>query len=74
MVYTQETPWHKFSIDVNQDEPISVTISIGISFYPYDVLDDLISKADESLYQAKKWVLIKSWQVQVCIKIEIVKN
>ncbi|WP_392537236.1 diguanylate cyclase [Legionella sp. 227] len=46
----------QFSIDVNQDEPISVTISIGISFYPYDGkrVDDLISKADEALYQAKK--------------------
>ncbi|WP_454782353.1 diguanylate cyclase [Legionella sp. WA2022007384] len=45
-----------FSIEINQEEPISVTISIGIAFYPYDGkrVDDLISKADEALYQAKK--------------------
>ncbi|HHW4980939.1 TPA: diguanylate cyclase [Legionella anisa] len=46
----------KFSIEINQEKPISVTISIGIAFYPYDgkKVDDLISKADEALYQAKK--------------------
>lgn len=46
----------KFSIEINQEGPISVTISIGIAFYPYDGkrVDDLISKADEALYQAKK--------------------
>ncbi|CAM2761230.1 sensor histidine kinase [Legionella steigerwaltii] len=46
----------QFTIDVNQEEPISVTISVGISFYPYDgkKVVDLISKADEALYQAKK--------------------
>ncbi|QLZ69058.1 hypothetical protein FOLKNPGA_01840 [Legionella sp. PC1000] len=46
----------KFSVEINQEKPISVTISIGIAFYPYDgkKIDDLISKADEALYQAKK--------------------
>ncbi|WP_083503931.1 diguanylate cyclase [Legionella steelei] len=34
----------------------SVTISIGISFYPYDGkrIDALISQTDEALYEAKK--------------------
>ncbi|MCW8443749.1 diguanylate cyclase [Fluoribacter gormanii] len=46
----------KFAIEINREQPISVTISIGIAFYPYDGkrVDDLISKADEALYQAKK--------------------
>ncbi|WP_412756096.1 diguanylate cyclase [Legionella bozemanae] len=46
----------KFSVEINQEKPISVTISIGIAFYPYDgkKVDDLISKADEALYEAKK--------------------
>ncbi|WP_454783691.1 diguanylate cyclase [Legionella sp. WA2024007413] len=45
-----------FSIEINQEKTISVTISIGIAFYPHDGkrIDDLISKADEALYQAKK--------------------
>ncbi|KTD41347.1 sensor domain-containing diguanylate cyclase [Legionella parisiensis] len=46
----------KFSVEVNQEKPISITISIGVSFYPYDgkKVDELISKADEALYEAKK--------------------
>lgn len=46
----------KFAIEINQEGTVSVTISIGIAFYPYDgkQVDDLISKADEALYQAKK--------------------
>ena len=42
-----------FSIDGNL---ITLEMSAGISFYPQDALDakDLIDKADEAMYRAKK--------------------
>ncbi|MEN3014806.1 MAG: GGDEF domain-containing protein [bacterium] len=44
------------SVSVNQDIKISVTISIGISFYPDDSIDkdELVRIADQNLYYSKR--------------------
>lgn len=44
------------SIDIGQREPLRLTISIGVTTLVEDhpTLDDLLSQADDALYQAKK--------------------
>lgn len=52
------------SIDIGQREPLRLTISIGVTTLVEDhpTLDDLLSKADDALYQAKK-----SGRNRVCV-------
>jgi len=52
--YRVQVQAHKFGSD---EQPLRVTISIGISCYPsagIDTVDDLIRIADDALYQAKR--------------------
>lgn len=49
-----------------QENPLHVTISLGIACYPMDatVKGDLIKKSDEALYFSKKHGRNQSWSVQ----------
>ena len=42
------------SIDIGREEPINITISIGVATIIGEVFEDMINRADVFLYQAKQ--------------------